>query len=174
MAAALMFYLQATETKECPNYAYTKVIAGIDKMKEACEELNGVIASEDLKDSGNVLKAKLAYDELRDEDENVFVFIGVTVRDAGETPDKVANPFVFSDDTEFKDGDFLKWAESTIPEYADIYRCSILKNSNGKMSDVSCDQSGRALCYVDCPTSGFELSRANLPLFALFLAAHVF
>ena len=121
-----------------------------------------------------MLKAKLAYDELRDEDENVFVFIGVTIRDAGQAPDKVANPFVFSDDTEFKDGDFLKWAESTIPEYADIYRCSILKNSNGKMSDVSCDQSGRALCYVNCPTSGFELSRANLPLFALFLAAHVF
>ena len=45
-----MCSIKIFESTECISYVVTKTLVGIDKMKEACEELNGVMASEDLKD----------------------------------------------------------------------------------------------------------------------------
>ena len=33
-----------------PKYVFTEITTGYDKYKGACEDLNGVVASEDLKD----------------------------------------------------------------------------------------------------------------------------
>ena len=45
------------KSTECISYVITETLVGIVNLKGACEELNGVMASEDLKDRllGNLL-----------------------------------------------------------------------------------------------------------------------
>ena len=47
---------------------------------------------------------------------------------------------------------------------------------DGRLATDRCDYEGWALCTVACEdaSSGSELSRANLPVFALFAAASIF
>ena len=100
----------------------------------------------------------------------------ITFRNTDQAPDASGNPFVFSDGTEFDDGNFLKWQDDDLPEYKTDLRCTALFDSDGGIIDTMCDLEGRALCYVEstCPSSASELSRANLPLFALFATVGAF
>jgi len=167
MAIALVFYTKATETKECISYVVTKTLVGIDKMKEACEELNGVMASEDLKDSENAEKAKLVIDKFREEDPGSQLFFGITARDIKQKPDKARNPFVFSDGTRFNDDGFLyEWVNKWTPYYIDLRGCVYLEYGN--LNDEECDKEGKAFCSIKsaCAESGSKSSRANFPLFA--------
>ena len=119
--------------------------------------------------------AKLAYDKLREEDSTSDVFIGINVRNTEQTPHETNIPFVFSDGTEFDEDDFLKWTDNT-PEYKGDLKCTLLLDGKvlGKIGDALCDAKGKALCYLGCTSSASELSRANLPLFAIFVAGGVF
>ena len=88
------------------------------------------------------------------------------------------NPFSFSDGTEFSDSEpsmLLKWACGK-PDYtAASEKCAYLY-SDGRLAHDKCGYEGWALCNVACKdaSSGSELSRANLPVFALFAMASVF
>jgi len=173
IVSALLFYTQAKETKECPKYVVTEAMVGYEQLKGECKKLNGVIASEDLLDSENGKLAKSAYANFYKEDETTEVYLGIAVRNLESGTNKVTNPFVFSDGSDFSDGDFLKWTAEN-PSYNSVFRCTHIANSNFEIKDAKCDQRGVALCYVACSedeNSGSERSRANLHLFALFLVA---
>ena len=101
------------------------------------------------------------------------MYLGIAVRNPELGTNKVTNPFVFSDGTDFSDGEFLKWTSEN-PSYNSVFRCTHIANSNFEIKDAKCDQRGVALCYVACSedeNSGSERSRANLQLFVLFLVA---
>jgi len=175
IVTALLFYTMAEETKECPSYVFTEPVEGIDKMKEECGKLNGVMASEDLKNSENAEKAKVKIKEAFDTGATQ-IFLGITSKYPEQNPDENDNPFVFSDGENFNDEEFpYDWGEKLM--YAKEYNCVSLYKSN-KLYEDKCDKESSALCYVACPIpagSASELSRANLPLFALFaLAALIF
>ena len=120
--------------------------------------------------SENAKKAKKVVDAFRKGDEESKIFLGVTVRNIYDYPSPSLNPFVFSDGTDFDDGEFpYKWGDNE-PGYVATTKCTYLGN-NGRVFEVECDQVGKALCAVEstCAESGSERSRANLPIFALFL-----
>ena len=95
-----------------------------------------------------------------------------------EDPSQKTNPFSFSDGTEFSDSEadmLLKWACEK-PDYtAASEKCAYLYY-DGRLATDRCDYEEWALCTVACEdaSSGSELSRANLPVFALFAAASIF
>ena len=127
--------------------------------------------------SENAEVAKVAIDKFRktEGDQSAKMFLGITARDPKQTPDEESNPFILSDGTEFDDDDFdsfYKWSDS-FPLYIDGSNCAYL-GSDSRIYDASCDYDGVALCYVACADSASERSRANLPLFALFVAGSVF
>ena len=104
------------------------------------------------------------------------IFLGITSKKPEQNPDENDNPFVFSDGENFNDEEFpYDWGEN--PMYAKEHNCVSLYNSN-KLYEDRCGEESSALCYVACPKpagSASELSRANLPLFALYaLAALIF
>jgi len=173
--SALLFYTKATETKECPSYEISELKDGFTSLKAACEDLNGKMASEDLKDSENAKAAKEAVDDYRKEDPSTAIFLGISVKEPDQTPNKDTNPFVFSDgkNFDFDDKNFVyQWVEGG-PTYDVVYKCAYL-DSSGEIYETSCDMSGKALCFTDCPSSGSKSSRKNFPLFALFVAGSVF
>ena len=121
--------------------------------------------------SENAEKAKLEVDKLREEDGKSKIFLGITVRNTDQAPHKTNNPFVFSDGSEFNEGEFLyKWADKT-PFYLEQMSCVYIERE--RILDERCNKNGKALCAVKstCLNSGFERSRAN---FALFVAGSVF
>jgi len=179
VATALLFYTKATETKECKGYVFTGIELGYNAWKGACEDLDGALASEDLKDSENAKRAKLAVDALRKEDAESKIFLGITTKDRKISPSPTDNYFVFSDGTKFDASSFLyDWADEK-PTYANHLSCTYLTN-DGKIADEECfsgvKSKGKAFCAVEstCTNSGTERSRANLSLFALFVAGGAF
>jgi len=175
MLTALLFYTKVTETKECQSYVVTEKEDKIENLKAACKALNGKMASEDLKDSENAKVAKQAIDEYQKEDHGTMIFLGITVKKPDQTPNEDTNPFVFSDGTnfDFDDENFVyPWASGG-PGYDDIYKCAYVETDK-KIWENSCDSTGKALCFIDCPSSGSESFRENFPLFAFFVAGSVF
>ena len=118
-----------------------------------------------------------------------MIYLGITVDDILQASDKSTNPFVFSDGTKFDDTDFaFKWTTNREgqdhPDYSDTSnRCSmIIKRENAEVMVSSyCQYNLYGLCktYQECEdensaNSESERSRANLPVFALFMACSVF
>jgi len=172
---ALLFYTKATETKECQSYVITEKEDEIPNLIEACKALNGKMASEDLKDSENAKAAKKVVDEYHNKGQSTELYLGITVKEPEQPPNKDTNPFVFSDGTNFDidNKNFVyPWA-SGVPSYNDIYKCAYV-DTDKKIWDNNCDSTGKALCFIVCPSSGSESSRKNFPLFALFVAGSVF
>ena len=46
----LVFLVKKLKSTDCPKYVFTEAMTGFDKLEIACKDLNGVMASEDLKD----------------------------------------------------------------------------------------------------------------------------
>jgi len=182
-ATALLFYTKAIETKDCPKYVFTEAMTGFDKLEIACKDLNGVMASEDLKDSENAKMAKTAIDKFFVENSNTYSFvIGIHTRDLKETPHETENPFVFSDGSEFVVEGFLYPWFSNFPSYIPSRNCVFVENDK-TITNYPCNGNDmKALCFVVCPNtedensanSGSERSREKLPLSALFVAGSVF
>jgi len=180
VAITLLFYTQAKETKKiCPKYEFTEQINEYENIKAACEPLNGVIASEDLKDSQNAEKAKQAISKFREEYGNNNIALGITAKDLDKQLNENDNNFVFSDGTNFDEGGFaFQWGDDQ-PTYGvgGAFRCAFV-NKDGKLENIHCGYDAHALCYIEeCEeaSSGSERSlSANLPVFALFTAASVF
>jgi len=182
IATALLFYTQGTETKEC--YAVTETRQNFEKSKDVCKTLNGKLASEDLLDSENVGKAVKTIFAFRDGidsaqfNPHLPIWLGISVGDMGQDLSETDNPLSFSDGTKVDNSDskqLLKWACNQ-PKYDHLsYKCAHLQNILA-MANIDCDFQGWALCTVACEdaSSGSELSRANLPVFALFAAASIF
>jgi len=178
LATTLLFYTQATEEKKCKikEYVLTETPASYLDTDLACKNLEGEMASEDLKDSENAKKAELAYKTFREKDDSNAVWIGITVVDTNQPADKNTNKFAFSDGTDpSSDLSFLSW-NSNEPDYGDngIYRCALI-NSDNEMASNTCDKTMFGLCKTyECENSESERSRANLPVFALLMACSVF
>jgi len=200
-ATTLLFYTEATEEKKCEikEYVITKTEATFAASKTACNDLNGEIASEDLKDSENADKAKAVVDNFRKTHATSSIYIGVTSRNLNESPHESENPFVFSDQNVFDDTNFVyKWEKGESPDQPDYTqpekRCSVLfykpgNNGNENMASCDCNKSMYGLCKVfekcesenddgtedeNSANSNSGRSRANLPVFALFMAFSVF
>jgi len=181
VATTLLFYTQATETKKiCTKYLFTELIMnGYENIKAACEPLNGVIASEDLKDSQNAEKAKVEIKKFREENNNNHIALGITAKDVNRPINENDNHFAFSDGTDFDEGAFaFQWGDD-LPSYGGggEYKCAYL-NKDGKLANAYCGYDGHALCAVEeeCEdaSSGSERSlSANLPVFALFTVGSV-
>jgi len=178
IATALLFYTQATETKEC--YAVTETKQNFEKSNDACKKLNGKVASEDLLDSenaGKAIKAIAALSAGLDSGPPDSIWLGISARNMDQELSEADNPFSFSDGTKVDDSDFnmlLKW-QCKRPQYLEpSYKCAYIY-SNGKLSHYECSLEAFALCTVACEdaSSGSELSRANSSVFALFAAASV-
>ena len=124
------------------------------------------------------IKAIEAFRAGIDVDPNTLIWLGISVGDMNENLSEADNPLSFSDGTKVDDSDYnmlLKWFCGQ-PEYTDpSYKCGYLYN-NGRLGHSDCDFQEYALCTVACEdaSSGSELSRANLPVFALFAAVSVF
>ena len=117
-----------------------------------------------------------------------MIYLGITVDDIFQDSDKNTNHFVFSDGTKFDDTDFaFKWSTVEMevqPNYKDkSYKCTMIyKDKNAEvMVSNTCDGSVYGLCktYQECEdensaNSDSERSRANLPVFALFMACSAF
>ena len=124
--------------------------------------------------------------QIKEDNKYTMIYLGITVGDILQDSDKNTNHFVFSDGTKFDDTDFaFKWREGPDhPDYSDTSnRCSMLyKPLNADvMVSSNCDRKVYGLCktYQDCEdensaNSESERSRANLPVFALFMACSVF
>ena len=94
-----------------------------------------------------------------------------------------SNPFVFSDGTQVEDTNTLiKWSGPEEPEYDPDAKCVCLaakRHQTGNYNDNLA-----TLCKMEseceeeeekCPmNNGSDRSRANLPVFALFMAGSVF
>jgi len=174
---ALLFYTKATETKECLSYVISEEREGFINLKAACVALNGKMASEDLKDSKNGKAAKQTIDEYRKlsiENQYSLIYLGISVKEPDQTPNRDTNPFVFSDGTnfDFDDKNFVYQFTAGEPSYYDDYKCAYV--NSGELSENECSLTGKAICFIDCPNSGSERSRINFPLFALFVAGSVF
>jgi len=191
LATSLLFYTQATEEKKCiKEYVLTDSEATFSDSQSACENFEGEMASEDLKDSENAAKAQAAINAFRENRSNKFkyVWLGITIGKENELLDATKNPFVFSDGTEFNDSNFVfRWRTGGVmdpdqPDYSDASnRCStILNDGTGeKMTAYYCVASAHGLCktYQECEDSANSESvrfRANSPVFALFTACSVF
>ena len=128
--------------------------------------------------SENAKKAKVEIIKAFDAGDQ-SIFLGITSKNPEQNPDENDNPFVFSSNGEnFDDGDFpYDWADRR-PFHAIGKNCVYLFY-DGNLYEDKCGAESSALCYVGCPKpaqgSASELSRANLPLFALYaLAALIF
>jgi len=181
LAATLLFYTQVTETKECISYAITSKMKAYDK--NACNGLEGEVASEDLLDSENEKKAIIEVYKHRvagtsDDD----LWIGVVSENESADPSE-SNPFVFFNGTQVEDANTLiKWRTKTGPSYSGLAKCVYLGVDG--INTGSCAAASNHLCKVKieceekeekCPmNNGFDRSRANLPVFALFMAGSVF
>jgi len=151
-------------------------------MKTACDELNGIIASEDLKDSENAEKAEVAIKTFRGEsDANKLssIALGITAKDVNKPLDENDNNFAYSDKTDFDVSSFpYKWYENG-PDYdASEYKCVHLRGDEVIANYLCASLLANALCFVeeDCEVanSDSERSRLNLPVFVLFMAGSVF
>jgi len=193
LTITLLSYTQATEEKKCliKEYVLTENKGTYSESHNACQNLEGEIASEDLKDSENSKKAEAAVENFRETDNLSMIWLGITVGDMDENPHETKNPFVFSDGTEIDESNFMyKWENggaSGDHPYINSEgknRCSVIFNMRGEiMQSHICDgaTSGYGLCkkYENCKdensaSSESERSRANLPVFALFVACSVF
>ena len=126
--------------------------------------------------SENAEKAKVKIDEAFGAGDKQ-IFLGITSKNPKQNPDENDNPFVFSDGENFDEGEFpYDWAKN-FPRYDQEFNCVMLYQNYALYED-KCGVESSALCYVACPKpagSASELSRANLPLFALYaLAALIF
>jgi len=176
LATTLLFYSQVIETKDCLNYEITSSLLNIEAALAECEKLEGVLASEDLLDSENMEKAAFAINKFRSENSgDDAVWVDIASQDPASKPSG-SNPYVFSDRTEVKDTNMLiKWAKPDQPIYHDTDKCAEL--SSRGLKTKSCLSSNNGLCrkVVECSSnSGSNLSRANLPVFALFMTGGVF
>ena len=128
--------------------------------------------------SENAEKARIAIETFRKDDGDSKIFLGITSRNMNDSPQPPDfNPFVFSDDTVFDGESVYQWADSKPSE--GYYEHCVYLGNDGKVSNTECGLEGKALCIVetactDPESSGSALSRANLPLFALFMAGSVF
>jgi len=201
LATSLLFYTQATEEKMCiKEYRLTDSEAAFLQSQAECKKKEGTMASEDLNDSENAAKARSAVNAFRGvrDNENKNVWLGIAVDDITQPSDKNSNYFVLSDESEFDDTNFaFKWKKNDMgvdhPDYSNTKRrCSVLYDKYNKMSSVECSDTGYGLCvYEKCEkenedenedetegensaNSQSENSRANLQLFALFMACSVF
>jgi len=160
----------------------SKEVTGLDNMKTACDELNGIMASEDLKDSENAEKAEVSINTFRgesDENKNSGIVLGITAKDVDKPLTENNNDFAYSDGTDFDVSSFAyKWIDND-PDYdtdGGKHKCVYLRG-DGKITNYECvGLTGNALCFVeeDCANSDSERSRLNLPVFALFMAGSVF
>jgi len=206
LATSLLFYTQTTAEKECPikEYKLTDSEAAFSASQVACKDLEGKLASEDLKDSENADKAQAAIDAWRQassDNQWKVIWLEVTIKNIDQPSDENNNYFVFSDGSKFDDTDFAyKWEKNDMgvdhPDYTNTeIRCSYIYQNNN-MKSCSCGGfAGHGLCaiYQKCgseddnkdetgdetedessASSGSELSRANLSVFALFMACSVF
>ena len=103
------------------------------------------------------------------------MFLGISVKEPEQTPNKDTNPFVFSDGTnfDFDDKNFVYQFSSGEPTYDDGFKCAFVA-SNGELYETDCSLTGKTICFIDCPSSGSESFRENFPLFAFFVAGSVF
>ena len=143
--------------------------------------------------SENAEKAKAVVKAFREKEvvnRFSFIWLGITVEDINQPSDESTNSFVFSDGTKFDDSNFVfRWMADTMagghPNYSDKdIRCTIVKDESGEvMMSTFCSGGANAhgLCktYEKCEdensaNSESERSRANLPVFALFMACSVF
>ena len=126
--------------------------------------------------------------QINEDNESTNIYLGITVDDIFKASDKKTNSFVFSDGTKFDDTDFaFKWSTAEMvvqPNYSDkSNRCTMiykLLNAEVMVSDY-CSYNIYGLCktYQECEdensaNSDSERSRANLPVFALFMACSAF
>jgi len=192
LATSLFFYTQATAEKKCvKEYKITESEGAFTASQEACKNLEGDLASDDLKDSENAKKAQdviNTFRQIKEDNKYMMIYLGITVGDIFQDSDKNTNHFVFSDGTKFDDTDFaFKWSTVEMevqPNYKDkSYKCTMIyKDKNAEvMVSNTCDGSVYGLCktYQECEdensaNSDSERSRANLPVFALFMACSVF
>jgi len=183
LATTLLFYTQATETKKCSfNYEVTENIAQFSESKTACEKLNGELASEDLKDSENEEKAQLAVKKFRENTPQgnlKAIWLGISSKNMKSPLDKSTNGLIFSDGTDFDNRGFPYEWDVQEPDYTSggVFKCVKLKPS-GKMGTDRETAEQFALCRIEeeCEdaSSESERSRANLSVFALFMACGVF
>ena len=142
--------------------------------------------------SENAEKAQSAINTFRQistNNQNSNIWVGITVDDINQPSDKNANYFAFSDGSVFDDTNFVfKWyvvMGTDQPDYSNTdRRCSVINKvkNDEKMGVSYCGggASGYGLCtYKKCEdenlaNSESERSRANLPVFALFMACSVF
>ena len=99
----------------------------------------------------------------------------------GELSHEANNPFVFSDGTDVDDSNFMyKWSQDEPYDDSFNYKCSIIYNdgTDELINSENCGESAHGLCktYEKCNSvnSESEQSRANFPVFALFMACSVF
>jgi len=190
LATSLLFFTQATKEKKCvKEYVIPESEGTFKTLQEACKNLEGDLASDDLKDSENAEKAQAAINTFRQTAQYAKIWLGITVGNENELPDATKNPFVFSDGTEFDDTDFVfRWVTGgegpDQPIYSTDERCSTIFRGDGtdeKMTAYACEAFVFGLCktYQKCEdensaNSESVRSRANLPVFALFTACSVF
>ena len=119
-----------------------------------------------------------------------MIWLGITVENMNENPHETKNPFVFSDGSDSDDSDYMfKWEkDGGEPDYDNKNnKCSVIFYDAGsdKMASKSCGDSKDTygLCKIyegpceresEGENSESERSRANLPIFALFMACSVF
>jgi len=190
LATTLLFYTQATEEKKCKikEYVITDNKGTFSESQQTCRDLQGEIASEDLKDSENAKKVKAIVNDFRQTDTKSYIWLGITVADVNEPPNELSNDFVFSDGSDFDDTDFVfKWLKGmeSEPDYSKTKnRCSTtyFAGKEETMASYECDinEGAYGMCkiYEQCEgensaSTKFELSRANLLVFALFMACSV-
>jgi len=181
LATTLLFYTQATEEKKCKfkEYVITDTMASYSDTQTACKNMEGEMASEDLKESENAKKAERVFKNFRQNVGGNSVWIGSTVEDFDQPADANTNKFIFSDGTDScSDLSFVKWKEGEPAyDYAGIHKCVMITkmNTNDKMWADMCSATALGLCKTyECENSESERSRANLPVFALFMACSLF
>jgi len=181
LATTLLFYTQATEEKKCKfkEYVITDTMASYSDTQTACKNMEGEMASEDLKDSDNAKKAELVFKTFRQNFGYSPIWLGITVVDINQPADVNTNKFAFSDGTDpSSDLSFVPWSKGE-PDYGSngAFRCAMIDTS-GKMVASLCSKDALGLCKTyeceDEANSESERSRANLPVFALFMACSVF
>ena len=107
-------------------------------------------------------------------DDDSTLFLGTIARDIELDPSETDNPFVFSDGTEFNDGNSIYDLTDGQPAYISNHQCIGVLLDRGQMYSLMCDAEGTALCFVDCPNSGSERFHAKLPFYGLLVAGSVF
>jgi len=179
LATTLLFYTQATEEKKCKikEYFILDDPASYKDAQTACKNLKGEMASEDLKDSENAKNAELVFKNFRQNVGDISIWLGITLQDINQPADVNTNKFIFSDGSDpSSDLSFVSWKDSQ-PSYGSggTFNKCIMINKNDEMQANMCSEDALGLCKTyECENSESERSRANLPVFALFMACSLF